>query len=98
MELYKACEKKALLYSLYYSYAADWKHPYFYAREKVGNTPDLAYKNPQPEYLFKKDEDFKIYTEFVHNQIKELLNQYPNIAGIWFDPVLAITTDPIFFQ
>ena len=32
-ELAKACNKEGLGLFLYYSYAADWKHPYFYSRE-----------------------------------------------------------------
>ncbi len=32
-ELYDACRQKGLGLFLYYSYGADWKHPYFYPRE-----------------------------------------------------------------
>ena len=32
-ELYDACEEKGLGLFLYYSYAADWHHPYFYSRD-----------------------------------------------------------------
>ena len=32
-ELSEACQEKGLALFLYYSYAADWKHPYFYSRE-----------------------------------------------------------------
>ncbi len=88
-ELYDACEKKGLGLFLYYSYAADWKHPYFYSRESGWNNARPAYKEPQPEYKFQKDEDFRIYVDFVHQQLTELLTQYPNIAGIWFDPVMG---------
>jgi len=88
-ELYDACEQKSLGLFLYYSYGADWKHPYFYSRENGWSNARPAYTEPQPEYKFKKDEDFKIYIDFVHEQLKEILNQYPNIAGIWFDPVMG---------
>lgn len=27
--------------------------------------------------------------DFVHMQLKELLTQYPSVAGIWFDPITA---------
>ena len=96
-ELYEACEAKGLGLFLYYSYAADWKHPYFYSREAGWEFARPAYKEPQPEYKFKKDEDFEIYVDFVHTQLKELLTQYPNIAGLWFDPVLGYYSRPDLF-
>jgi len=96
-ELYDACEQKGLGLFLYYSYGADWKHPYFYSRESGWNNARPAYKEPQPEYKFEKDEDFKIYVDFVHQQLKELLGQYPNIAGIWFDPIMGYYNRPDLF-
>lgn len=96
-ELYDACEEKDLGLFLYYSYAADWKHPYFYPRESGWEYARPAYKEKQPEYKFEKDEDFKIYIDFVHTQLKEMLSQYPNIAGIWFDPILGVYSRPDLF-
>ncbi|HEC43960.1 MAG TPA: alpha-L-fucosidase precursor [Bacteroides sp.] len=96
-ELYDACEKKGLGLFLYYSYGSDWKHPYFYPRESGGRSARPAYKEAQPEYKFEKDEDFKIYVNFVHEQLKELLTQYPNIAGIWFDPIMGYYFRPDLF-
>ena len=96
-ELYDACEQKGLGLFLYYSYGADWKHPYFYSRESGWNNARPAYKEPQPEYKFEKDEDFKIYVSYVHQQLKELLGQYPNIAGIWFDPIMGYYNRPDLF-
>ncbi len=96
-ELYDACEKKGLGLFLYYSYGADWKHPYFYSRENGWKNARPAYTEAQSEYKFEKDEDFKIYVDFVHNQLKELLTQYPNIAGIWFDPIMGYYHRPDLF-
>jgi len=96
-ELYDACEQKGLGLFLYYSYGADWKHPYFYSRENGWTNARPAYAVPQPEYKFKRDEDFKIYIDFVHEQLKEILNQYPNIAGIWFDPIMGYYNRPDLF-
>lgn len=96
-ELYDACEQKGLGLFLYYSYGADWKHPYFYPREGGWSSARPAYTEPQPEYKFEKDEDFKIYVDFVHQQITELLTQYPNIAGIWFDPIMGYYHRPDLF-
>ena len=46
-ELYESCERKGLGLFLYYSYAADWKHPFFYPRsEGWANRPDYKVKNP----------------------------------------------------
>jgi alpha-L-fucosidase len=96
-ELYDACRQKGLGLFLYYSYGADWKHPYFYPRENGWANARPAYKEPQPEYKFVKDEDFNIYVDFVHDQLKELLTQYPDIAGIWFDPIMGYYHRPDLF-
>ncbi len=96
-ELYDACEKKGLALFLYYSYGADWKHPYFYSRDHGWVNARPAYPEPQPEYKFEKDEDFKIYVAYVHEQLKEILTQYPRIAGIWFDPIMGFYSRPDLF-
>ncbi len=96
-ELYIACEKKKLGLFLYYSYGADWKHPYFYPGESGWENARPAYSDHQPEYKYKTDEDFKIYIDFVHEQLKEILTQYPDIAGIWFDPIMGYYHRPDLF-
>ena len=96
-ELAEACDKKGLGLFLYYSYGADWKHPYFYPREGGWGAARPNYAEPQPEYKFEKDKDFQHYIDFVHAQLKELLSQYPNIAGIWFDPIMGYYSRPDLF-
>jgi len=96
-ELATACQKKGLGLFLYYSYAADWKHPYFYSREAGWDNARPAYEKPEPTYLWEKDEDFKLYVDFVHNQLKELLTQYGHLAGIWFDPIMGFYKKPDVF-
>ena len=96
-ELAEACNEKGLGLFLYYSYAADWQHPYFYSRDAGWKNARPAYQNPQPEYKFKKDEDFRIYVDYVHEHLKELLTQYPTIAGIWFDPIMGYYNRPDLF-
>ena len=96
-ELYDACEEKGLALFLYYSYGADWKHPYFYPREAGWANARPAYTEPQPEYKYEKEADFNIYVDFVHQQLRELLTQYPNIAGIWFDPIMGYYSRPDLF-
>jgi len=96
-ELAEACQKKGLGLFLYYSYAADWRHPYFYAREAGWKNARPAYDKPEPFYKWKKDEDFKHYIEYAHNHFKELLTQYGPIAGIWLDPIMGYYSRPDLF-
>ena len=96
-ELADACDKKGIGLFLYYSYGADWRHPYFYPREAGWDAARPNYTEPQSEYKFQKDEDFTHYIEFVHAQLKELLTQYPTIAGIWFDPIMGYYSRPDLF-
>ncbi len=96
-ELATACNEKGLGLFLYYSYAADWKHPWFYSRDAGWKNARPPYPEPQPEYKFEKDEDFRKYVDYVHAQLKELLTQYPDIAGIWFDPIMGYYYRPDLF-
>lgn len=94
-ELAEACRKKGLGCFLYYSYAADWWHPYFYSNEvSAWKSARPRYEQPDPRYKFRKDEDFKHYIDFVHAQLRELLTNYGPIAGIWFDPISGYYSRP----
>jgi alpha-L-fucosidase len=96
-DLAAACRKKGLGLFLYYSYSADWHHPYFYGRSAGWDFARPAYDQPQPEYLWRQDADFRIYVDYVHNQLRELLTQYGPLAGIWFDPVMGFYARPDLF-
>lgn len=96
-ELYQACEEKGIGLFLYYSYGADWKHPYFYPRETGWPNARPAYQEPQPEYLFETDSDFENYISYAHTHLRELLTQYPHIAGIWLDPIMGYYFRPELF-
>jgi len=102
-ELAKACRAKGLGLFLYYSYALDWRHPYFYSRSasEVGevqwSAARPAYEDLQPEYKFDNEKDFKIYIDFVHAQLTEILTQYPDLAGIWLDPIMGYYSRPDLF-
>lgn len=96
-DLANACAKRDLGFFLYYSYAADWKHPYFYPREKGWSCARPDYKALESTYLFKEDADFRRYVDFVHVQLEELLSQYGPIAGIWFDPIMGYYKRPDLF-
>ncbi len=95
-ELAEQCERKGLGLFLYYSYALDWRHPYFYSRERFRIArPD--YDPPETRYLYKEEADFRHYIDFIHTQIKELLTNYGPLAGIWFDPIMAYYAMPHLF-
>jgi len=96
-ELYEACERKGLALFLYYSYGSDWKHPYFYPREEGWKNARPAYQQPQPEYKFEQEQDFQQYLDYAHAHLRELLTQYPNIAGIWLDPIMGFYSRPDLF-
>jgi alpha-L-fucosidase len=95
-ELAEQCHKKGLGLFVYYSYALDWRHPYFYPRAYL----DIArpdYEKPEPRYQWRRDADFAHYIDFVHVQIRELLTQYGPLAGIWFDPIMGYYARPDLF-
>jgi alpha-L-fucosidase len=96
-ELANACEKEGLGLFLYYSYAADWKHPWFYSCEAGWTNARPAYKRKPDEYKYQKQEDFRKYIVYVHAQLREMLTQYPTIAGIWFDPIMGYYANPGVF-
>lgn len=96
-ELASACQRRGLGLFLYYSYACDWRHPYFYPPEAGWRCARPHYERPEPSYLWRRDEDFRHYVEFVHNQLRELLTQYGPIAGIWLDPIMGYYARPDLF-
>jgi alpha-L-fucosidase len=95
-ELAEACQEKGLGLFLYYSYAADWRHPNFYSRG-VFEIARPDYPEPEPRYIWQKDEDFRPYIDFVHAQVRELLTHYGPVAGIWFDPIMGYYARPDLF-
>jgi alpha-L-fucosidase len=96
-ELAGACDRKGLGLFLYYSYAADWWHPYFYPRSAGWACARPAYDFDEPRYRWTRDEDFRIYVEYVHAQLRELLTGYGPLAGIWFDPIMGYYARPDLF-
>ncbi|MGB2273534.1 MAG: alpha-L-fucosidase [Flavicella sp.] len=96
-ELYAACESKGLGLFIYYSYALDWKHPYFYDRSSGWQFGRPAYTFNEESYLYKESSDFSKYIDYAHAQLREILTQYPNIAGIWLDPIMGYYHRPELF-
>lgn len=99
-ELAESCERRALGLLLTYSYAADWRHPYFFPPETSrtrwrGSRP--PYEAPQPEYRFENDEDFLHYVRYAHNQLQEIAYRYPALAGIRLEPLVGYQARPDLF-
>ena len=96
-ELAEACERKRLGLILSYSYAADWRHPYFYPPETSrtawrGARP--AYGSPPGDYAFRNDEDFLLYVRYAHRQLEEIVFRYDSIAGLRLEPVAGYHARP----
>ena len=67
------CHRQGIKLFFYHS-ELDWHSPDYYPRGRTGQTagrPDSG--------------DFNRYLDFMDNQLRELLTNYGDIAGIWFD-------------
>ena len=95
-ELAEQCAQKGLGLFIYYSYALDWRHPYFYPRDFF-DAARPPYAQPEPRYQWEKDADFQHYVDFVHAQVRELLTHFGPVAGIWFDPIMGYYARPDLF-
>lgn len=68
------CHKQDIKLFFYYS-QLDWYHKDYFPRGRTGN-----HNHNRPDYG-----DWKNYIKFMNNQLEELLTNYGNISGIWFD-------------
>lgn len=84
-ELADACRDAGLGLFLYYSVGIDWRHPHAHNREEWGEPARPAYDD-RPGCYADNGHDLDLYRDFVEKQVTELLTQYGDIAGIWFDP------------
>ena len=99
-ELAEACDRRSLGLFLAYSYAADWRHPYFYPSETArleGFLSRPAYPTSPPEYKFEDDEDFLHYIRYAHNQLQEVAYRYRPLAGIRLEPTAGYQARPDLF-
>ena len=71
-EIIAAFRKEGLRVGLYYS-LPDWHHPN-YPHDKRHPQRDVPYEC-----------DTTVYTEYLHNQVRELLSNYGKIDVLWFD-------------
>tara|TARA_R110000868_G_scaffold378658_3_gene644149 strand:+ start:1301 stop:2605 length:1305 start_codon:yes stop_codon:yes gene_type:complete len=72
-QIAEACRKHGLKLFLYYS-QLDWYQNDYYPR---GNTGQNTWR--------PNDGDFDAYIDYMNGQLTELLTNYGDIAGIWFD-------------
>lgn len=61
------------------------------------NSARPDYPTPEPRYLYQSEKDFEQYITFVHAQLRELLTQYPEVDGIWLDPIMGYYARPDLF-
>ena len=83
-ELAKACAEEGLDYHLYYS-LVDWvreDYPLGETGHKTGRRGD--------------SQDYGRYFQFMKDQVRELITQYPNVAALWFDGIWDHDPDPGF--
>ncbi|MEI6895344.1 MAG: alpha-L-fucosidase [Colwellia sp.] len=73
-ELKEACDKHGLKLFLYYS-QLDWHHPDYYPRGRTGQN-----------YTGRLESgDWDKYIDYQNAQLEELLTNYGDIGGFWFD-------------
>ena len=70
-ELSEACKRQGLRFGTYYS-ICDWYHPDFPLGSPGGST-----RKPNP--------NLERYTEYVKNEVSELVRNYGPLSTIWFD-------------
>ncbi|MFV0267652.1 MAG: alpha-L-fucosidase, partial [Draconibacterium sp.] len=77
------CRKKGLALFLTYSYGRDWRHPHAPNRENYKSfSTRPVYEPKEPSYKYGHEYDMNNYIDFAQKQIKELLTNYGDIAGI----------------
>ena len=86
-ELSEQCNKKGLGLFLYYSHGRDWKHPHAPNNDLWKGSARPNYQPNDPAYKYGKEHNLSVYLEFVNSQVKELLENYSPIAGIWLDGI-----------
>jgi alpha-L-fucosidase len=73
-ELKEACDRHGLKLFFYYS-QLDWHHPDYYPRGRTGQ-----------QYTGRPEEgDWDKYIDYQNAQLRELLTNYGDIGGFWFD-------------
>ena len=84
-ELSEACQQEGIQLHLYYS-ILDWIREDY----PLGRTGHDTGRTLKPNY--------DSYFQFMKNQVRELLTNYPNVAGLWFDGYWDHDQDTIPFN
>ena len=93
-ELSEQCAHKGLALFIYYSYGLDWVHPAFPTEESgIVRAP----KRVDGYHTWTEGTGNDEYVGFMHDQIRELLTNYGQIAGLWFDPISSVYQRPDLF-
>ncbi len=71
--LKEECDRQGIRLFFYYS-QVDWHHPEYYPRGDTGHKTGR-----------KEEGDWNAYLEYMNSQLTELLTNYGEIGGIWFD-------------
>lgn len=72
-QLAQACREHGLKLFFYYS-QLDWHHPDYFPRGSTGHAAGRPAEG-----------DWDAYIDYMNTQLEELLTNYGDIAGIWFD-------------
>jgi len=95
-EVSEQCSKKGIALFLNYSYGRDWRHPHAPNRDAYKSfSTRPAYDNLEKSYEYGNEHDLSFYIGYAYNQIKELLNNYGDIAGIWLGGASTIASGPV---
>ncbi len=84
-ELAEACREEGLRFHVYYS-TLDWTRDDYPMGRTGLNTGKTG------------PGDFAHYLQFMKNQVRELLTNYPNIEGLWFDGNWDHDSDSVAFD
>ena len=71
--LAEECRRQGLKLFFYYS-QLDWHHPDYFPRGRTGRDADRPEQGEWPRYI-----------EYMNGQLRELLSNYGDLGGIWFD-------------
>lgn len=89
----EACREKSLGFFTYYTFALNWRHPYYLSRDyfPMARPP---YDYDEPRYKLTSIADFDRYLDYVRRAITELLTAFGPLAGMWLDLIMAYYARP----
>ena len=95
-EMSDQCNRKGIPLFITYSYGRDWRHAHAPDPDTYKSfSTRPAYKDTEPSYRYGDDHNLDQYIEYAMNQVRELLTNYGDIAGIWLGGASTILSGPI---